>query len=158
MASRRKGWDALSPGYRARLEKSGITKTYYDRGLSLQSARGHRQTPEHGIKQARKQPTRYRKYLRKHEPTGGRVSAEEEARELNAAKDAAFYNIKGRLEFYLKYNEVTVLANVYGGRTSESGDVSGMSLAEAQWTANADTEQLRSRAHEQYKGNPWWYH
>jgi len=42
----RKGWDSLSPGYRQRLEKSGIGKAGYDRGESLQKARGHAQTPE----------------------------------------------------------------------------------------------------------------
>lgn len=42
----RKGWNALSPGYRARLEKAGITKRDYEGGHSLQSARGHSTTPE----------------------------------------------------------------------------------------------------------------
>lgn len=159
MASRRKGWDTLSPGYRKRLESKGITKARYDRGHKLDIARGHGETPEHGIKEARKNPVKYRKYLRKHEPTGpGGKTPEEEAREINEAKDAAFFNIKGSFELYLKYNEDTVTANVYGGRTSESGEVPGMSLAEARWTANATIQQLRSRASEQYKGNPWWYH
>lgn len=158
MASRRKGWDALSPGYRNRLESKGITKARYDRGHKLDVARGHAETPEHGLKQARKNPVKYRKYLQKHEPTGPGKSVEEQARELNDAKDAAWYNITGRFHEYIGYNEDTVTANVYGGTTSESGEVSGMSLAEARWTANADTEQIRSRASEQYKGNPWWYH
>jgi len=42
----RKGWDQLSPNYRARLEKSGISKTAYGRGESIKAARGHSQTPE----------------------------------------------------------------------------------------------------------------
>jgi hypothetical protein len=42
----RKGWDSLSPNYRARLEKNGISKRAYDRGESIQSARGHENTPE----------------------------------------------------------------------------------------------------------------
>lgn len=158
MASRRKGWDALSPGYRRRLEKNGITKARYDRGHKLDVARGHAETPEHGLKQARRNPVKYRKYIQKHTPQPQVKTPEQEARELNAAKDAAFYNIKGSFEFYLKYNEDTVLANVYGGTTSESGPVTGMSQAEADWTANASVQQLRSRASEQYKGNPWWYH
>ena len=82
----------------------------------------------------------------------------EEAEKLNSAKDAAYYNIRGRLGTYYKYKDETVEANVYGGTTSESGPVPGMDLAQAQWTANADTEELRSRAEPQYKGNPWWYH
>jgi hypothetical protein len=161
MASRRKGWDNLSPGYRKRLESKGITKARYDRGHKLDVARGHAETPEHGLRQAKKHPVKYRKYLEKKERLkggGGLKTPEEEARELNAAKDAAYYNFKGRLGDYFQYNDGTVLANIYGGITSESGKVSGMSLPEANWTANADTEQLRSRAHEQYKANPWWYH
>lgn len=42
----RKGWDALSPGYRSRLEKAGISKADYTRGESIQAARGHARTPE----------------------------------------------------------------------------------------------------------------
>ena len=160
MASRRKGWESLSPGYRKRLESKGITKSLYGRGHNLSSARGHAATPEHGISQARRKPTRYREYLRKHEKISGPPlqTPEEQARELNEAKDAAYLNIKGRLEEYIWYNEQTVLANVYGGDTAESGIVPGMHLAEARWTSSADTEQLRSRASEQYLGNPWWYH
>jgi hypothetical protein len=73
-------------------------------------------------------------------------------------RDAAFYNIEGRLGDYHKYKRETVEANVYGGETSESGPVPGMDYAQAEWTANADTEELRSRAEPQYKGNPWFYH
>ena len=39
--SRRKGWDSLSPTYRARLEKRGINRDAYNRGAKLQAARGH---------------------------------------------------------------------------------------------------------------------
>lgn len=42
----RKGWNALSPGYRERLKKAGITKRQYEKGESIQAARGHAQTPE----------------------------------------------------------------------------------------------------------------
>src|SRR5215831_18213628 len=42
----RKGWDDLSPEYRNRLEKAGISKTAYNRGESIQAARGHGVTPE----------------------------------------------------------------------------------------------------------------
>jgi hypothetical protein len=42
----RKGWTALSPGYRARLEKNGISKTAYEAGESIKEARGHKATPE----------------------------------------------------------------------------------------------------------------
>lgn len=42
----RKGWGALSPTYRKRLEKAGIDQTAYDSGASIQGARGHANTPE----------------------------------------------------------------------------------------------------------------
>jgi hypothetical protein len=43
----RKGWDDLSPAYRDRLSKAGISESAYNQGESIQSARGHSQTPEH---------------------------------------------------------------------------------------------------------------
>lgn len=42
----RKGWESLSPGYRNRLERGGVTKSSYERGESITSARGHERTPE----------------------------------------------------------------------------------------------------------------
>jgi len=42
----RKGWESLSPAYRNRLERGGISKAAYERGESIKSARGHSQTPE----------------------------------------------------------------------------------------------------------------
>lgn len=159
MAARRV-WENLSPGYRKRLERNGITKNLYERGLrSLKAARGHANTPEHGLTEARKHPARFREYLRKKEPKP-RIprGAEKEARELNKLLDQAYQNEYDRLHEYHKYNDKTVRANVYGGDTSESGPVPGMSAGEARWTAGADTEELRSRAREQYTGNPWWYH
>ena len=42
----RKGWNSLSPEYRKRLEKAGISKTDYESGQSLRTARGHANTPE----------------------------------------------------------------------------------------------------------------
>lgn len=156
----RKGWDNLSPAYRDRLSRRGITKSQYEHGRPLAGARGHGATPEHGLKSARRNPKKYGDYIRKRAVPEVRVpqAAEDEAYELNGARDAAYLNFHGRLKDYYKYKRETVLANVYGGTTSESGEVKGMSLAEARWTANADTEELRSHAEPQYLGNPWWYH
>lgn len=42
----RKGWNSLSADYRARLEKNGISKRDYEKGASIQAARGHKATPE----------------------------------------------------------------------------------------------------------------
>jgi hypothetical protein len=162
VAVKRKAWEALSGPYRKRLSRHGITKSQYENGRPLSGARGHGATPEHGLKSARKNPKKYGDYIRKRSvpetPPKVSRSAEDEAYDLNAARDAAFLNIHGRLHSYFKYQRATVLANVYGGTTSESGPVPGMSLAEARWSANADTEELRSHATPQYTGNPWWYH
>lgn len=40
--ARRKGWNELSDAYRRRLERSGVSKTDYESGTSLKSARGHK--------------------------------------------------------------------------------------------------------------------
>jgi len=40
MARARKGWDQLSPAYRDRLKRSGITKKSYTAGVDLRAARG----------------------------------------------------------------------------------------------------------------------
>lgn len=42
----RKGWTALSAGYRSRLEKAGISRKDYESGQSIRKARGHENTPE----------------------------------------------------------------------------------------------------------------
>jgi hypothetical protein len=166
--ARRKGWESLSPDYRGRLSRRGITKSQYEHGRPLSGARGHGATPEHGLQSATRTPAaakKYGDYIRKRTVPGGgtpvpvaSAAAEDEAYELNQAKDAAYLNIHSRLKDYYKYKRETVLANVYGGETPESGEVSGMSLAEARWTAQADTEELRAHATPQYQGNPWFYH
>lgn len=46
----RKSWDSLTPTYRHRLERGGVTRSQYESGASLKAARGHRATPEHGAK------------------------------------------------------------------------------------------------------------
>jgi hypothetical protein len=43
VAGRRKGWNELSPSYRARLERQGVTADTY-RSADLRAARGHRPT------------------------------------------------------------------------------------------------------------------
>ena len=160
MARHRKGWDSLSPSYRRRLSRNGITRARYERGHKLDVARGHGGTPEHGLREARRNPVKYRDYIRKkiQPPSIGQRSPEDIAREMNQTLDLAYYNVRRRLGNYLKYNDATVKSNIYGGITEQSGEVSGMSFAEARWTAAADTEELRSRARQQYQGNPWFYH
>lgn len=42
----RKGWSSLSSDYRSRLERGGVSRSDYERGESLSTARGHGSTPE----------------------------------------------------------------------------------------------------------------
>lgn len=42
----RKGWASLSPAYRTRLEKAGLSQSDYESGASISKARGHEKTPE----------------------------------------------------------------------------------------------------------------
>jgi hypothetical protein len=157
MAARNRDWESLSEAYRKRLSRNGITKSRYERGANLQAVRGHGNTPEHGKKQAARNPVRYRDYLKKHEPRAV-SSPEDAAHELNRARNAAYRNMTRHLADLRQYNEETVKANVYGGITSESGLVPGMSLEEARWTSRATLEKLRDRARYQELGNPWFYH
>jgi hypothetical protein len=166
MARSRKGWSELSPGYRTRLSKAGITKRQYDSGASLAKARGHAETPEHGIREALRKPARFRKYVQKRFTGGiGHRSPEDVAREMNDILDAAHANIVRRLGDYHKFKPANVRANVYGGMRGpqflgegEQVEMPAMDMQDAIWTATADTEALRSRASNQTEGNPWFYH
>lgn len=161
MARQRRAWESLSDAYRKRLSRGGITKRDYERGRNLSAARGHFATPEHGLKDAQRNPKKYGEYIRKRvvpEAKPEATSAELEARELNSWKDKAYNNIVTKLGNLYKFNLDTVEANVYGGRTSESGPVRGMDLAECKWTAKATRDQLRAHATPRYLGNPWFYH
>lgn len=153
----RKSWDSLSPAYRARLSRGGVTRRQYESGASLAKARGHGATPEHP-REAARHPEKYREYNRKREKPKGTPSPEDRAYELNSVRDAAYLNEVAKLGDYIKFNEPNVRARVYGGETSSGDDQPGMTLTEARWTARADAEELRSRASNQYKRNPWFYH
>ena len=62
MASRR-SWQSLSPAYRRRLERGGITAATYGK-VSASAARGHARTPERPSRAA-KNPLRYPQYIAK---------------------------------------------------------------------------------------------
>jgi hypothetical protein len=64
--ARRKGWDQLSDNYRRRLERGGIRKSDYEGGIPLDIARGHGETPEHGLTDAVKDPERWFDYIQEH--------------------------------------------------------------------------------------------
>ncbi len=56
-----RNWANLSPTYRGRLERAGVTKAYYEGGGKLGKARGHAHTPEHP-EEAERNPEKYPKY------------------------------------------------------------------------------------------------
>src|ERR1700722_16012146 len=93
----RKSWESLSPAYRTRLSRGGVTRGQYELGARLANARGHGATPEHP-EDAAKNPEKYREYNRKRRREGGdRETPEDQAYALNEARDAAYFNINGRL-------------------------------------------------------------
>ena len=63
MNGTRKIWAELSPAYRARLERAGVTERVYGSGASLQGARGHAATPERPGR-AERHATVYANYIR----------------------------------------------------------------------------------------------
>lgn len=71
----RKGWNALSTNYRARLEKAGISKTDYEGGQSIQSARGHAATPE---RPTQANPTKHARYIKERDRLITRLTTNKE--------------------------------------------------------------------------------
>jgi len=164
----RQKWSELKPGTRKRklgyYRKQGLSDRQiaarYNAGtLGRQTvARGHLNTPEKGMAEALRHPAKYHDYIAKRNQPPVTGSPEDEAYALNQARDRAYKNTFDRLHEYIYFNADTVWANVYGGETLESGKANGMSLSQAEWTAGADTEEIRSMAEDQYKKNPWFYH
>jgi hypothetical protein len=62
MARRRK-WSALSPSYRARLERAGIDSQAYSSGVPLSAARGHATTPERPLPATAPIPPKFAKWF-----------------------------------------------------------------------------------------------
>lgn len=60
----RKPWESLTPAYRRRLERGGISPQAYASGESLKAARGHATTPERPTR-AFRNPDLYGDYLRR---------------------------------------------------------------------------------------------
>lgn len=57
----RKPWASLSPAYRDRLARKGITPEMHAAGESIRAARGHAHTPEHP-REAEVKPNRFPEY------------------------------------------------------------------------------------------------
>jgi hypothetical protein len=95
----RKQWDDLSPAYRRRLERAGITRADYERGVSLSAARGHKHTPERP-EQAKRNPKRYKKYLQARMPirvvTTQGITVVDGLRKKDRSRVARHWNAIGR--------------------------------------------------------------
>lgn len=161
--ARTRNWESLSPKYRERLSRSGVSRAAYESGAPVTAARGHARTPERPERAARN-PARYPEYTQKRTakaPASPRKpSAARLAQDLENARNRAFRNfvrVAGRTG-YLWVNIDTIEANVFGGFTAESGAVPGMSLAEARFTATMTDDDLQTVAAPQYRANPWFYH
>lgn len=60
----RKPWASLSPSYRDRLARKGITPEMHAAGESIRAARGHANTPEHP-REAENNPEKFKDYFGK---------------------------------------------------------------------------------------------
>lgn len=72
----RKGWNALSAGYKTRLQKAGITKADYEAGGSITKARGHLHTPE---RPSQANPVKHAAYVSERDRLINRVTAKKQA-------------------------------------------------------------------------------
>ena len=76
-----RNWQALSPSYRARLERGGVSRSAYESGASVSAARGHARTPERPA-QALRQPARFPEYTTKRTVKSTTKDADRLRREL----------------------------------------------------------------------------
>jgi hypothetical protein len=107
-------WEGISPAYRARLERGGITRQAYESGAKVTAARGHGATPEHP-RDAVKRPERFPAY---------------QARSTAAQRRAAYQHMlsfKDWLETndpikWLEFNEDSIAARIGVGMTDQEID------------------------------------
>jgi hypothetical protein len=160
VARPRKLWSHLTPGVKKRklgfYRKQGLTDTQikarYNTGkLGPQStARGHANSPEKPDR-ALRNPERYKEYLKKHKTPIDFIDVAPGEPPLIidrlSIQDMAYINFVQQLGDYLKFNFKTVRRNC-----------ERMTDQEAQWTAKATGEEIRSRARMTIPNNPWYYH
>lgn len=78
-----RNWNALSDSYRQRLERAGVSRREYERGVSLSSARGHATTPE---RPSQASPERHSDYFNRRERLINSIQSMK--RELYGTKEA----------------------------------------------------------------------
>lgn len=151
MAKLRTGtaYDALSAVYKARLKRGGIGREEYMQGKPLTASRGHAHTPEHGLKEARKNPDRYREYLKKRPSTGGQLPPEDKQRLI----DQAVNNWRRLWKDTLYDTQSNISVVYYNVSQAEDDELRAMVKASYDmWWAHA------SRASRAKQPSPWFYH
>lgn len=71
----RKPWAQLTPTYRARLEKAGISQKDFEAGASIKAARGHATTPE---RPGQYNPQQFPKYAAERQKLNALMQAKKE--------------------------------------------------------------------------------
>lgn len=138
MVRKRRAWEDLSDGYRARLSRSGVTKRSYESGVDLSGARGHAKTPEHPADYV-KNPKRYKEYG---ETRKGLIA------KVKRRKDGLFSD-------RFKYNKERSMSFVMNG--TEKG--SPPTLAQLRWFLNATDEEIEDNIPREETEDSWmWYH
>jgi hypothetical protein len=148
----RRGWDTLSTGYRDRLQRSGVTREGYERGESIQKARGHESTPEHGLKDAVKNPAKFREYLD--------VRRERQERE----QPERLERLRNQAYQHARQAEISDLS-AYGSNFAIEENIENACIEELEAMLKASPKTWSQRAKQQPKDygfegriNPWWYH
>jgi hypothetical protein len=112
--AKRKGWNDLSPGYRERILKAGLTREDFESGASIKKARGHANTPERPVNFS---PQKFPKYA---------AERKRLTQEMIRKKEQLFGD-------RLKFN---------GRRSSEIFAKKPPSLAKLRWAVAADEGEL----------------
>lgn len=157
--ARRRLWDALSESYRKRLLRGGITRDAYERGESLQKARGHAETPEHP-KDAVKHPEKFRKYRKKKAAQSRTRTPRETVTELRGIvttlKDQRFgdrfkYDLENQVEYVVKGRPADDIEKPSIALLREARGMSAERMEELASLANGDDSEYK-----EYRF--LWYH
>lgn len=125
MAFRRRGWDSLSPAYRNRLKRNGITRRAYESGASLEKARGHGAKDRVGIMALTTE--------------GKRLLWRDSVNDIAASKIGVHWNGVKRL---ILHNDSSVLDRVAGYRFKARQISRGKIRVEKWWTLMSDFEDI----------------
>lgn len=141
-------WDSLTPAYRQRLARAGITQRKYLAGDPLKAARGHARTPENRMEVVR-HPERFGGYIE----------------QLDGLRDAALTNLRRQIGYGFaealvpRFDIFTIVQNL---------EVAPRDVLTAMRDADLATIQENARRQENKKlyfidgilkkRNLWWYH